>query len=187
MMYDTVFREIRDSIDTKKRINIPEIIDVTEQVINAYKKGNKTIWFGNGGSAADAQHIVAELVGRYQIDRLPMNGLCLNTNVSTLTAISNDYEYHNVFKRQIKACCKKDDIVVGISTSGRSFNVLTALEVSKEIGCKTVLMTGEIFGRPNYVDHIISVPSKDTPRIQESHILIGHIICKIVEKEIYGM
>lgn len=187
MMYDTVFREIRDSIDTKKRINIPEIIDVTEQVINAYKKGNKTIWFGNGGSAADAQHIVAELVGRYQIDRTPMNALCLNTNVSTLTAISNDYEYHNVFKRQVRAFCEKGDIVVGISTSGKSFNILTALEVAQLNGCKTVLMTGEIDKKPEFVDYIISVPSKDTPRIQEAHILIGHIICKIVEKEIYGM
>lgn len=179
--------EINESINVKKSIHAYQIDSAIKTIIEAYKSGRKTIWFGNGGSASDAQHIVAEFVGKYEKDRFPLPAICLNTNTSTMTAISNDYSYENIFSRQINAIAQNGDIIIGISTSGKSKNIKNAFEVAKQNNsCKTILMTGNKVPEDikKFTDLEITVSSYHTPRIQESHILIGHIICKFVEEEI---
>ncbi|MCX7715919.1 MAG: D-sedoheptulose 7-phosphate isomerase [Endomicrobia bacterium] len=172
-------------VKDKKQINI--ISKVVSEIISSYKKGGKVIIFGNGGSAADAQHMVAELVGRYKKERNALNAICLNTNVSTLTALGNDYGYDVVFSRQLESCADKGDIVIGISTSGNSPNVIKAMEVAKKIGCVRVGLTGATGGKlKQLVNYCICVPSEDTPRIQELHITLIHIICHLVEETIFG-
>ena len=154
-------------------------------VADAVNEGGKLVLFGNGGSAADAQHIAAELVGRFEKERRPLPALALHTNTSSLTAISNDYSYDEVYSRQVLAFCTAKDVVIGISTSGNSPNVLKALEVAKSMGCRTLAMTGETGGKMlGIADLTLQVPSKRTSYIQEVHIAIGHIISKIVEDSI---
>ncbi|OGV56265.1 MAG: phosphoheptose isomerase, partial [Lentisphaerae bacterium GWF2_52_8] len=156
-------------------------------IAGAYKKGGKLLVMGNGGSAADSQHFAAELVGRFKKERKPMNAVALSTNTSILTAIGNDYGFDEVYSKQVEAMCLGGDIVVGISTSGSSVNVGRAFEAAKKLGARTVLMTGS---RPGTIagisDEILAVPSSDTPRIQEAHILIIHIICELVEEFMSG-
>ncbi len=153
-------------------------------VSEAIVDGKKLIIFGNGGSAADAQHIAAELTGRYKSKRRGLPAIALTTDTSALTAIANDFGYENVFSRQVEAIAKKGDIVLGISTSGNSINVIGALKKAKQLGCKTIGLSGKDGGRMSDVCDInIVVPSNDTPRIQETHILIGHIICQSVDNE----
>jgi len=153
-------------------------------VSEAIVDGKKLLLFGNGGSAADAQHIAAELTGRYKSERKGLPAIALTTDTSALTAIGNDYGYKEVFKRQIEALANKGDIVIGISTSGNSKNVIKALKKAKKKGCKTIGLSGKDGGEMNEVCDInIVVPSNDTPRIQEMHILIGHIICQSVDNE----
>jgi len=146
--------------------------------------GHKILLFGNGGSAADAQHIAAELTGRYKIERKGLPAIALTTDTSALTAIGNDYGYEYLFSRQVEALARKGDMVIGISTSGNSQNVVYALEKAKEIGCRTVGFSGKGGGKMNDVcDLNIIVPSDDTARIQEMHILIGHILCQLIDNE----
>ncbi len=148
---------------------------MAKEIINAYKRGRKVLLCGNGGSAADAQHIAAELSGKFYIDRDPLFAEALHVNTSYLTAVANDYSYDEVFSRLVKAKGKKGDVLVAISTSGRSRNVIKAIEAANEIGMITVGLTGKSGGRMN-----------DVPRIQEAHIMIGHIICEIVERELFN-
>lgn len=150
--------------------------------INALKNGNKILIFGNGGSAADAQHIAAELVGRYKVERKGLPAIALTTDSSALTCISNDYGYEQVFSRQIEALANSGDVAIGISTGGTSHNVISALDVAKNIGCKAIGFSGRGGGEMNdSCDVNLVVPDNDTPRIQEMHILIGHTICQLID------
>ncbi len=154
----------------------------SKMAIDTLKNGNKILLFGNGGSAADAQHIAAELTGRYKSERRGLPGLALTTDTSALTAIGNDYGYDRVFDRQVESLANKGDLLIGLSTSGNSKNVINALQVGQELGCKTLGFTGRDGGNMNEVcDVNLIVPSDDTPRIQEMHILIGHIICQLID------
>src|SRR6266851_2545538 len=182
---------IEASIATKQsmlgnRELISTAAKVSEILVHALKQGNKVLIFGNGGSAADAQHIAAELVGRFAFDRPALPALALSVNSSCVTAIGNDYGFDRVFSRQLEALARPGDIAIGISTSGNSANVLRAMSTAKEIGLKTIALTGNSGGKlRNNVDYCICVPSDETPRIQECHILIGHIISELVEREIF--
>src|SRR5216684_4043227 len=165
---------------------VSTVAKVSEILVEAFKQGNKVLLFGNGGSAADAQHIAAELLGRFAFDRPALPALALSVNSSCVTAIGNDYGFDRVFSRQLEALARSGDVAFGISTSGNSPNVSLALTVAKKIGLKTVALTGGSGGNlRNAVDYCICVPSNETPRIQECHILIGHIISELVEREIF--
>jgi len=162
------------------------IAKTSEILIDALQKGNKALFFGNGGSAADAQHIAAELVGRFAFDRPALPALALSVNTSCVTAIGNDFGFEQVFSRQLEALARPGDVAIGISTSGNSANVIHALTTAKKIGLHTVCLTGRTGGRlRSEVDHCICAPSTEAPRIQECHILIGHIISEIVERPIF--
>ena len=162
------------------------VAKVCEILVTALKQGNKALLFGNGGSAADAQHIAAELVGRFAFDRPALPALALSVNTSCVTSIGNDYGFDQVFSRQIEALARPGDVAIGISTSGNSANVLRAMSAARKIGLHTVALTGRTGGNlRNTVDHCICVPSNEKPRIQECHILIGHIISELVEREMF--
>ncbi len=149
------------------------------------KAGKKILIFGNGGSAADAQHIAAELVGRYKTERRGLPAIALTTDTSALTAIANDFGYKRVFERQVEALANEGDLLIGLSTSGNSANVNRALKLGREMGCKTIGLSGKDGGKMNgFCDLNIIVPSDDTPRIQEMHIMIGHILCQAVDSTI---
>lgn len=185
--------QIKKSYETKQSIYendelLEKITQVAKLCVAIYKNSsNKTILAGNGGSAADAQHIAAELVGRYGFDRPSLPSLALTTDTSNLTAIGNDYGYDKVFSRQLEGMGMKGDIFIGISTSGNSQNIINAFEVAKKKGITTVALVGRDGGEmAKKADYAIVVPSNSTPRIQESHILIGHIICDIIEKEVFA-
>ncbi|EGH5859357.1 D-sedoheptulose 7-phosphate isomerase [Campylobacter jejuni] len=182
----------RESILVKEQIlkdeNLITLIkNASLEVIKAYKNGNKTLLAGNGGSAADAQHIAGEFVSRFYFDRPGIASIALTTDTSILTAIGNDYGYENLFARQVQAQGVKGDVFIGISTSGNSKNILKALELCKQKGIISIGLSGASGGAMNELcDYCIKVPSTCTPRIQEAHILIGHIICAIVEEELFG-
>jgi D-sedoheptulose 7-phosphate isomerase len=169
------------------RTKVEIIIQIAKLIANAYRKGNKVFWFGNGGSAADAQHLACELVSRFFIERKALASIALTTNTSELTAIANDYDFNQVFARQIEALVNQGDIVIGISTSGNSSNVIEGVKKAKQLGATTIAFTGATGGKlKGLVDFLLAVPSEVTPHIQESHIMIGHIICYLVEKELFG-
>jgi D-sedoheptulose 7-phosphate isomerase len=186
-----VNRSIQASIAVKELLLrnaevVPIIAKVSELLVGTLKKGNKVLLFGNGGSAADAQHIAAEFVGHFAFDRPALPALALSVNTSCITAIGNDYGFDLVFSRQIEALARPGDVAIGISTSGNSSNVLHAVSVAHKMGLCTVALTGCTGGKlKNVVDHCICVPSNETPRIQECHILIGHIISQLVEETIF--
>ena len=186
-----VSQSIEASIAVKKRLlSSPELVTtvatVSEILVNSMEQGNKVLLFGNGGSAADAQHIAAEFVGRFAFDRPALPALALSVNTSCVTAIGNDYCFDRIFSRQIEALGRPGDVAIGISTSGNSQNVLRAASVAKGMGLHTVALTGCTGGKlKNAVDYCICVPSNETPRIQECHILIGHIISELVEHSLY--
>jgi D-sedoheptulose 7-phosphate isomerase len=190
-MQDKIKAIIKASIDTKEKILadaalVNKINTVTNIIADAFAKGNKVLFCGNGGSAADAQHLAAEFSGRFYSDRDPLPSEALHCNTSYLTAVANDYGYDLVYSRIVKGTGKPGDVLVGLSTSGNSVNIMKAMEVASKIGMITVCMTGEGGGKLKPLcDHLIDVPSKDTPRIQESHIMIGHIICQLVEQELF--
>ena len=165
-----------------------ERIDAAAQLmIKSLQNGGKVHFCGNGGSAADAQHLAAELSGRFYFDRPPLNAEALHCNTSYLTAVGNDYGYEHVFSRLLRGTAKRGDVLVGISTSGNSKNILQAYETAKEMGIVIISLTGETGGvMKDFSDILLNVPSTDTPRIQESHIMIGHIICEIVETTLFG-
>ena len=181
-----------DSIQVKNQIlQDKALIELIQKVAlittNAYKNGFKTMLAGNGGSAADAQHIAGEFVSRFYFDRPGIPSIALTTDTSILTAIGNDYGYDRLFARQVQAQGIKGDIFIGISTSGNSTNIIEALKVCKEKEIISIGLTGQSGGKmADLCDYCIKVPSNCTPRIQESHIVIGHIICAIVEEEIFG-
>ena len=191
-MKEYIKDQIKKSYETKQDIyNNDELLnkieDVAKKCVALYKTDKKTILAGNGGSAADAQHIAAELVGRYGFDRPSIPSLALTTDTSNLTAIGNDYGYDQVFSRQLEGMGQSGDIFIGISTSGNSQNIINAFEVAKKKNILSVALVGKDGGEmAKMADIALVVPSDSTPRIQESHILIGHIICDIIEKEIFG-
>lgn len=161
---------------------LPDIITVCEVVIASLKRGKKILLFGNGGSAADAQHIAAEFVGRFVIERQALPAIALTTDTSALTSIGNDYGFERIFERQIQALANEGDVLIGISTSGNSNNVINALSRGKAMGCHTIGLSGKDGGRMNeQCDTNIAIPSDVTARIQEMHILIGHILCSAVD------
>ncbi len=182
---------IRASINTKERILADAVLlhtieQVTETVINAFSKKNKVLFCGNGGSAADAQHLAAEFSGRFYTDRDPLPSEALHVNTSYLTAVANDYGYDVVYSRLVKAMGRAGDVLVCLSTSGNSVNIINALEQAQQIGMITVGFTGETGGKmKDKCDYLINIPSNDTPRIQESHIMIGHIICQLAEERLF--
>lgn len=184
-----ISQRIEDSIAVKQRLlrHTEICAEVAENIIRAFRRGNKVLLFGNGGSAADAQHIAAEFVGRYYLDRPALPAQALTVNTSSLTAIGNDYAYDQIFARQIEAFGQAGDVAIGISTSGNSRNVIEALRAAKRKDIIAVGMTGESGGQLKAeVDYCICVPSRDTPRIQEAHILVGHILSELVEQAIFG-
>ncbi len=182
---------IEASVATKKAMLgdaqiVATIAKVCELLVNALSQGNKILLFGNGGSAADAQHLAAELVGRFAFDRPALPALSLSVNTSCLTAIGNDYGFDQVFSRQIEALGRPGDVAIGISTSGNSSNVLCAFSTAKKMGLHTIALTGKTGGKlRGSVDHCVCVPSDETPRIQECHGLIGHILSELVEHAIF--
>lgn len=190
-LQERVIRSIQESITTKERLLAsPEAVvrigRVSELLIEVLQKGNKLLLFGNGGSAADAQHIAAEFVGRFAFERPALPALALSVNTSCVTAIGNDYGFDLIFTRQIEALGRSGDVAIGISTSGNSPNVLRALLLAKKMGLHTVALTGCTGGELKAVtDHCICVPSDQTPRIQECHILIGHVISELVELALF--
>ncbi len=166
---------------------IATVARVSAVLVEALKQGHKLLVFGNGGSAADAQHIVAELVGRFAFDRPPLPALALSVNSSSMTAIGNDYGFDLVFSRQIQALGRAGDVALGISTSGNSANVVQGVLIARELGLHTIGLTGAKGGKlKDAASHCISVPSEETPRIQECHILVGHILSELVEEAIFA-
>jgi D-sedoheptulose 7-phosphate isomerase len=182
-----VLRQIEESIAAKRGLNPETLIEIAKVIINAFRGGKKVLLFGNGGSAADAQHIACELAGKFYLDRSPLPAIALTTNTSSLTAIANDYGYDMVFLRQLQKLVQGGDVVIGISTSGSSPNVVAAIGEARRCGAITVAFTGQGGELKDCADHVISVPSRDTPRIQEAHITAGHIICYLVERELFSV
>lgn len=188
---DQIIKSVADSISVKQKLLsdgslIQKIENVIEAVVSAVKNGNRIIFAGNGGSAADAQHLAAEFVSRFEFDRPGLPALSLSTDTSMITAIGNDYGYERLFLRQLQAQARPGDVFVGITTSGKSPNVLRAFEACKDLQVTSIALCGlggELEGK---VDHVLRAPSRHTPRIQECHILIGHIICAEVEQQIFG-
>jgi D-sedoheptulose 7-phosphate isomerase len=183
---------IRESISVKQslledKFLLNQIAEVIQEFLKALSSGRKILLFGNGGSAADAQHIAAEFVGRFQMERRPLPALALTVNTSAITGIGNDYAYENVFSRQVEALGSAGDVAVGFSTSGKSPNVIKALAAAKAKGLITVALTGKFGIQLQEVSNFcLCVPSDQTPRIQESHILIGHIVSQVVELELFA-
>jgi len=186
-----VVRSILSSVDVKTALlqdrafhNL--LITVGLKMAQAIRDGHRVFFFGNGGSAADAQHLAAELTGRYLRDRPPLPGIAITVNSSSITAIANDFSFDAVFARQLEALSSKGDVAIGISSSGDSANVLRAMKVGRERGLVTIGMTGRTGGKLKHVaDYCICIPSDETPRVQESHILAGHILCEILEAELF--
>lgn len=188
-MQDKIKSALKESIEIKNQLIkklTPNIEQAARRMIEALKNGNKILLFGNGGSAADAQHLAAELTGRYLKDRKSLPAIALSTDTSILTSLSNDYGFETVFARQVEGLAKPGDVAIGISTSGNSRNVLEGIEKAKELGCRTIGLLGCDGGRiAEVVELSLIVPCKSTPRIQESHITIGHILCGLVEEELF--
>lgn len=180
-----------DSIALKKSVleneNLMQIIDEISNIcINSLQNEGKVLFCGNGGSAADAQHLAAELTGRYYYDRPPLNAEALHVDTSFLTAVANDYSYDEIYSRMLKAKAKKGDVLIGLSTSGNSGNVVNAFKTANEMGVITIAFTGETGGElKRLTNYLLNIPSKDTPRIQEVHALIGHILCEQIESNIF--
>ena len=183
---------IQASIDTKQQIlNDEKLIQTIEKIVSvitdAFKVGNRIYFCGNGGSAADAQHLAAEFSGRFYTDRKALPAEALHCNTSYLTAVANDYGFDVVYSRMIDGIGETGDVLIGLSTSGNSANIVNAFEVAKEKGITTIAFTGITGGQMKSVsDYLVNIPSTDTPRIQESHITIGHIICQLVEEKIFN-
>lgn len=187
-MRDKINDILLESIQLKEELlrhHLGEIIKLVETVSACIKRGGKVIFFGNGGSAADSQHLAAEFIGRFKKERKALAAIALTTNTSVITALANDYGYETVFSRQLEALGQKGDVAVGISTSGKAKNVLAAIKQAKKIGLETVALTGQDGGElAKLADISLIIPSRHTARIQEAHITIGHIICELVEEAV---
>jgi D-sedoheptulose 7-phosphate isomerase len=190
-MIDHIKKIINASIVVKQKILLDEVmlnttIQVVQEIVQAFKKGKRVYFAGNGGSAADAQHLAAEFSGRFYTDRLALPAEALHCNTSYLTAVANDYSYDEIYARLIRGIAHPGDVLVGLSTSGNSGNIVRAFEVARQKQLITVGFTGETGGKmKDLSDFLFNIPSTDTPRIQESHILLGHIVCELVEKEFF--
>ncbi len=182
---------LQASIDLKTSLLSNDAIlntvqQIVQDMVTCYRNDGKVLWAGNGGSAADAQHLAAELSGRFYYDRPPLFSEALHVNTSYTTAVANDYSYDVIFSRLVKAMGRKGDVLIGLSTSGNSANVIKALEVANETGMVTVAFTGETGGKmKGLAKYLVNIPSKDTPRIQECHMILGHTICELVEMELF--
>lgn len=189
-MEELIVGAFEESVDVKLSFvkkNLKSIISVVELIVDAFHEGNKVMLFGNGGSAADAQHIAAEFVNRFMIERPPLPAMALTTDTSVITSIGNDYKFDDIFLKQIKALGKEGDIAWGISTSGNSPNVLKALKEAKKMGLKTIGMTGKDGGKmAKMVDFLLNVESDSTPRIQETHITAAHVICELIDIKLFN-
>lgn len=188
-MEDLILKRFEESIEVKRRFlneNLSKLLEAVQLITHTLNSGNKLFFFGNGGSAADAQHLAAEFVNRYAMERPPLPAIALTTDTSILTSVSNDLSFDEIFSKQLRALGRKGDVAIGISTSGNSSNVIRAFEVAKEIGMKTMAFTGNDGGKlVKIADLSLIVPSSSTPRIQETHILIGHILCEMVEQILF--
>ena len=183
-MKDHIKKSLEESIKVKSSIEPDKISEATDLIINALKKNGKILIFGNGGSASDAQHFAAELIVRFKNDRKSLPAIALTTDTSIITACSNDFNFSRIFERQIEGLANKNDVAIGISTSGNSENVVLAIKKAKEKSLKTITLTGKDGGKlNNLADITIKVPSENTARIQEAHITILHIICELIDKE----
>ena len=185
-MKTTIEREIAEHLKVAETmLSLTNKVEIAAQLcIDTLQEGGKLLIFGNGGSAADAQHIAAELVGRYKVNRKGLSALALTTDSSALTAIGNDFGYKSLFDRQVEALANKGDVLIGISTSGKSINVINALKLGSQLQCKTIGFSGNDGGQMNMIcDVNLVIPSKDTPRIQEMHIVLGHTICHLIDLE----
>ncbi|MBA7613118.1 Phosphoheptose isomerase [subsurface metagenome] len=189
-MREVVIRELEESANIKRVMaqNLSDIIaSAAQMILNAYKAGGKVLLIGNGGSAADAQHIAAELIGRFKLERKGLPAIALTTNTSTLTALANDYTYDTVFSRQLEALANEKDVLIAITTSGSSPNILKAAEMAHSKGVIVIGLTGENGGKlKDMADLTIIVPSDNIARVQEAHITVGHIICHLVEKGLFN-
>ena len=190
-LLENIQAQVKASASVKEALladeaTMEKIASVAQLLINTYKAGGKTLWAGNGGSAADAQHMATELVSKFRLERKGLPSIALTVNTSTLTAVGNDYGYERVFARQIEAFGKAGDVFIGISTSGNSGNLVKALETCKANGVVTVALVGAKACAMDAYDYVIHIPSEDTPRIQECQTLIGHILCDAVEQSLFG-
>ena len=188
-MENIILKRFKESSEVKTRFlkeNLPKLLDVIKLISRTFEAGNKLFFFGNGGSAADAQHLAAEFVNRYIINRPPLPAIALTTDTSILTSVSNDFTFSEIFAKQLRALGKESDVAIGITTTGNSPNIIKAFEVAKDMGMKTVAFTGNDGGAVGKMaDFPLVVPSTSTPRIQEAHILIGHILCEMVEHSLF--
>lgn len=190
-MIDLIKSKIQTSVDLKTSLLtnthiLNAVNDAVIKITNVYKNDGKVLWCGNGGSAADAQHLAAELSGRFYYDRPPLFSEALHVNTSYTTAVANDYSYDVIYSRLVKAMGRKGDVLIGLSTSGNSGNVIKAFEEARQSGITTIGFTGETGGKMKPLcDILINIPSTDTPRIQECHMLLGHTICELVEMALY--
>jgi len=189
-MHDSIIKIFEESAQVKVKFakeNADRIVEVVQLIAQAFREGRKVILFGNGGSATDASHIAAEFVNRFVMERPPLPALALNTDTAVLTSISNDYDYSQVFSKQLAALGHEGDVAIGISTSGNSLNVIKAIEVAKKNGMRTIVLTGGTGGKlAKIADHTFIVASKSTARVQETHITLGHTICQLVDEELFG-
>lgn len=187
-MKQQIIKNIQESIAVKEKVIescINSIEKAASAMVSCLKNNGKIILFGNGGSAADSQHIAAELIGRFKKERKPYPAIALTTDTSIITALSNDYNFESIFSRQIEALGNKGDVAIGISTSGNSLNVINGLLAAKKFNLKTIAFTGQDGGKmKKLTDILIAIPSNNTPRIQEAHITIAHIICELVETKL---
>jgi len=190
-MKDAIVKAFEDSARTKKaflRDNLETLLSVIEVIAEAFLRGNKLLLFGNGGSAADAQHIAAEFVNRFRMDRPPLPALSLTTDTSAITSIANDFDYKEIFAKQVKALGKEGDVALAISTSGNAANVLAAIDACKKLKITTIGLTGGDAGKmARKVDYLLCVSEgKNTARIQETHILVGHVICEMIDLRLFA-
>lgn len=189
---EKIKQRIQASIDVKTELladqaMLSKVSDVVSLITHALRQGNRVYFCGNGGSAADAQHLAAELSGRFYLNRQALPAEALHCNTSYLTAVANDYSYDVVYERLVQGIMQKGDVLIGLSTSGNSANIVRAFEAAKEKGVVTIGFTGQTGGiLRSESDYLFNIPSADTPRIQESHILLGHIICELVEEHYFG-
>ena len=190
-MKDAIIKAFEESVHVKKSFlkeNLSTLLTAIDLIAQAFLRGNKLLLFGNGGSAADAQHIAAEFVNRFRIERPPLPALALTTDTSAITSIANDYDYKEIFAKQVKALGKEGDVALAISTSGNAANVVAAIDTCKKLKIITIGLTGGNGGEmAKKVDHLLRVSeSKNTARIQETHILVGHVICEMIDQKLFS-
>lgn len=190
-MIDFIKSKLQSSINLKTSLLsqseiLQAVSDSVTEIVKCYENGGKVLWCGNGGSAADSQHLAAELSGRFYYDRPPLFSEALHVNTSYITAVANDYSYDVIYSRLVEAMGQKGDVLIGLSTSGNSANVIKALEVANKIGMTTIGFTGQTGGKmKDHCKYLVNIPSTDTPRIQECHMLLGHTICELVEMNVF--